>query len=79
MLNQGLPIDHWYYRSDDWIDQPYQHPGRLFAFVGPTSGDVPTQLGPETFRIDRESTSDIQLALHMADQGDKEYLSTLLE
>lgn len=79
MLALGIPIEHWYYRSEDWIDQPYHHPERLFAYVGSTSGNFPPQLGPGTFKIDTESTRDIKSALQMADQGDKEYLDALLE
>lgn len=38
MVLRGKPVDHWYYRSDEWIDQPYfALPILLQAYVGPAN------------------------------------------
>ncbi len=38
MVHQGQPIDHWYYRSDQWISQPYAWPAIfLQPYVGSTT------------------------------------------
>lgn len=37
MVLQGKPIDHWYYRSDQWISQPFVAPDIFMqSYVGPT-------------------------------------------
>lgn len=38
MVHQGIPIDHWYYRSNEWISQPYAWPEMFIQpYVGSTT------------------------------------------
>src|ERR1035437_9921666 len=37
MTRGGNPIDHWYYRSDEWIDQPFFALGKFQPYVGPAN------------------------------------------
>ncbi len=77
MQINGALVDHWYYRSDNWIDQPFSHSSGLVAYVGEAEGDVPEELGEGTYLVDKESTEDIQLGVDLQDE-DPEYLEALL-
>lgn len=53
MVQQGDPVDHWYYRSREHIDQPYQSRDLMLqAFVGPAKDANPTIYGEGTFVVD---------------------------
>ena len=57
MKLRGQPIPHWYYRSDQWVDQPYFKPSEfLQPFVGPTEQANPGLFGDDTYEIDHEMT-----------------------
>ena len=58
MIHMGRLIDHWYYRSDQWVDQPYFKPSEfLQPHVGPADQAIPGLYGDETFQIDEEMTA----------------------
>lgn len=52
MIVFGEPIAHWYYRSDEWIDQPY---AILSMFVQPYRGEplhaYPWLYGEGTYQV----------------------------
>lgn len=57
MIHLGQLIDHWYYRSDQWVDQPYFKPSEfLQPFVGPADQANPGQYGDGSFEVDDEMT-----------------------
>ncbi len=57
MIIFGALQDHWYYRSDQWVDQPYSLPA---MFTQPYRGDpqfaYPWLYGEGTFQRDDELT-----------------------
>jgi len=55
MINMDRPIPHWYYRSDQWIDQPYYQPSTyLQPYVGPTDQAEPYLFGEGTYQLDKD-------------------------
>ena len=57
MIHLGKPIPHWYYRSDQWIDQPYYKPSEfLQPYVGPIEFANPGSYGKGTYVPDKEIT-----------------------
>jgi len=58
MVLQGKPIDHFYYRSDQWVDQPYYNPsGLMQPYVGPADQAPPLLYGKGTYLIDEATTN----------------------
>jgi len=48
-------IDHWYYRSEEYIDQPFYHPSLfLQPYRGPAYLAIPILYGPGTYLVDQE-------------------------
>jgi hypothetical protein len=60
MLVNGKPISHWYYRSEEWIDQPY-YMGRFLVqpYVGPANGLGALVLYQEDMFVEDESMMEI--------------------
>jgi hypothetical protein len=59
MVLRGKPIDHWYYRSDQWIDQPYFALGNgLQPYIGPANRAQRFMYGEGKFIVDKEATED---------------------
>jgi len=57
MVSGGVPIPHWYYRSDQWIEQPYFKPSEFIQpHVGPADQAMPFRYGEEDFIVDEEMT-----------------------
>lgn len=57
MRHLGRLIDHWYYRSDQWVDQPYFKPSEfLQPYVGPVELANPGLYGKGTYIVDKELT-----------------------
>lgn len=53
MVLRGHEIKHWYYKSEQWIDQPYSiHAMGLQPYVGPASGAPAEFYGPGTFFVE---------------------------
>ncbi len=62
MILRGEQIPHWYYRSDQWIDQPYfAISNGMQPYVGPADKAPKFMYGAGTFVIDEESTEDNKL------------------
>ena len=58
MKLRGQLIPHWYYRSKQWVDQPYFIPLIfLQPYVGPAGQANPGQYGEGTFEVDEEITN----------------------
>lgn len=58
MVLQGRPIPHWYYRSDEWVDQPYYKPSEFVQpYVGPVNEAMAFLYGEGTYVVDEEMTS----------------------
>lgn len=58
MILRGELVDHWYYRSDEHIDQPYFLKAYfLQPYRGPTTLAHPTIYGPGTYIIDELLTN----------------------
>jgi len=52
-------LDHWYYRSDQWVDQPYFAASILLQpYVGPASRAMKVLYGDGTYVIDKQATED---------------------
>lgn len=64
MKLRGSLLDHWYYRSKEWIDQPY-FAAAIFLqpYVGPTTRAMRTLYGEETFIVDEQATEDAKFLL----------------
>ena len=59
MLHNGKPIDHWYYRSDQWIDQPFHFPQLgMFAYVGAPTSATKVIYSKENYIVDQEAIQD---------------------
>jgi hypothetical protein len=57
MRLRGELVPHWYYRSDQWVAQPYFLPQHfLQPYVGPSEGALPSLYGRGTYIIDSEAT-----------------------
>ena len=57
MIHLGELVPHWYYRSDEWIDQPYYSPAMfLQPYRGPANLANPGLYGPGKFIIDEKYT-----------------------
>ena len=57
MIHQHRLVPHWYYRSEQFIDQPYFIPGQfLQPYRGPAFLANPGLYGPGTYIIDKELT-----------------------
>ena len=57
-------LDHWYYRSDQWVDQPYLATSIfLQPYVGSASRAMRTLYGDGTYLIDEEATQDAKFLL----------------
>lgn len=53
MILRGELVDHWYYRSEEFIDQPYFLPAHfLQPYRGPANVANPGLYGPETYVVD---------------------------
>ena len=58
MKLRGQLIPHWYYRSKEWVDQPYYKPSEfLQPYVGPADQANPVLYGAGTFEVDDEMTN----------------------
>jgi len=81
MLVDGKPVDHWYYRSDEWIDQPYDLT-MVFgfpAYVGPADNrQIQYIYNKRTFVVETEHTKDIALAVENRNNGDDSFLNDLI-
>jgi hypothetical protein len=56
MVSREKPIEHWYYRSDQWIDQPYFALGIMKPYIGPANRAPRFMYGEGKFIItDKES------------------------
>ena len=65
MILHGKLVPHWYYRSNEWIDQPYFNPSVfLQPYIGPPEKALSILYGRNTFRVDEEAT---YLALQIAE------------
>ena len=57
MILNGKLIEHWYYRSDQWIEQPYLKMSEfLQPYIGPVDGAMPFLYGNGTYVIDEDAT-----------------------
>jgi hypothetical protein len=57
MILYGTEISHWYYRSKEWIDQPYFIPQQILPpYCGPADIADPNLYGEGTFIVDDMST-----------------------
>jgi hypothetical protein len=60
MILDGRPQQHWYYRSDQWLDQPFEF---MSLFIQAYRGEVlmayPWLYGEDTYSIDQEETQRI--------------------
>ncbi len=55
MVLCGEVIPHWYYRSDEWIDQPYFIPQNFVQpYRGPVVSAYPWLYGEKTYVVDNE-------------------------
>ena len=65
MVLRGVLIDHWYYRSCEWIEQPYFAAGILLQpYVGSAKLARPKSLyGAGTYITDIEATEDARFLL----------------
>lgn len=64
ILRGKNPIDHWYYRSNEWVDQPYLAMGiALQPYVGPSDKAPRILYGEGTFMKDDEMTEWAKLLL----------------
>ena len=66
MIFRGNPINHWYYRSDQWIDQPYFF-GSVFIqpCIGPPEQACPVLYGEGTYETDEEIMGGIDVLMEM--------------
>ncbi|PIN79524.1 hypothetical protein COV16_03755 [Candidatus Woesearchaeota archaeon CG10_big_fil_rev_8_21_14_0_10_34_8] len=80
MLVDGKPVDHWYYRSDEWIDQPYELSMIGFpAYVGPADNrKIKFIYGEGNFIVETKYTEDIALAVEDRNNGDDSFLNDLI-
>lgn len=54
MRVRGVLIEHWYYRSDDWIDQPFAAPlQHLQPYRGEAQYAFPGIYGEGTYEVDQ--------------------------
>jgi hypothetical protein len=61
MVLRNMIQDHWYYRSNEWVDQPYFSLDiGLQPYVGPANLAPPHIYGKGTFNIDEELTMLLQ-------------------
>ena len=57
MKSGGYSISHWYYRSDQWIEQPYLKISAFIQpYVGPSNQAQKSLYGEGSFVIDKEMT-----------------------
>jgi len=58
MKLRGQLIPHWYYRSDQWVEQPYlKISDFLQPFVGPADEAMPFLYGEGSYVVDEEMTA----------------------
>ncbi len=51
-------VPHWYYRSDQWVAQPYFIPQYfLQPYVGPSENAPANMYGKGTYVIDKDATN----------------------
>jgi len=61
MKAQGEPITPWYYRSDQWIDQPFMlFPLFIKPYIGKTLQAPPNLYGEGNYLEDPELMNDIR-------------------
>lgn len=72
MILCGEPIPHWYYRSDQWIDQPYFISPLVQPYVGPTDGMVPPAYWEGRYNVEENFTE-------VLSQGADEFIVKSLE
>jgi hypothetical protein len=61
MVLYGQPVPHYYYRSDEFIDQPFFHETQfLEPYVGPTNEANPILYGDGTY-IENETMTSLAL------------------
>ena len=71
MIHLGKPIDHYYYRSNEWIDQPFADPRKfLQPYRGPAEYANPGLYGEGKFIEDREYTATF-VELFLEETNDK--------
>ena len=64
MIFAGKEVPHWYYRSNEWIDQPFYSLGRyLLPYVGPVEEGDPYLYGEGTYIIERSATEFVRSLL----------------
>ncbi len=55
MIQDGIPIDHWYYRSNQWIAQVhlnlFQH---IIPFIGPANEAPSSLFGDDKYVVDQQ-------------------------
>ncbi len=57
MILRGEKIPHFYYRSEEWVDQPYYDPRAFITpYVGPAKLATPGLYDSGTYVVDREMT-----------------------
>ena len=55
MKVHGALISHWYYRSNEWVDQPYFMPRDFVQpYRGPANSAYPWLYGNDTYEIDEQ-------------------------
>ena len=58
MILNGKPINHWYYRSDQWIDQPFLALGKFQPYVGPANRAQRFMYGEGKYVVDQRAIDD---------------------
>lgn len=67
MILRKQLVPHWYYRSNEWIAQPYYLPKYfLQPYVGPSKDAPPHLYGEGTYILDKEAT---KYSLKLAKKG----------
>jgi len=57
MIHHDEPVNHHYYRSDQWIDQPYKKsPNYAPPYVGPADKAEPSHYGEGAYIVEKELT-----------------------
>jgi hypothetical protein len=55
MVIDGKLVDHWYFRSDQWIEQPFYSPKKcLLPYRGAAADADPSLYGEGTYQTDEK-------------------------
>lgn len=58
MIFKGKPIDHWYYRSKEWVEQPYFIPSKVIQpYRGPVEYAHVWLYGEGTYLVNEKVTN----------------------